>query len=106
MIAVKLRDHPLIKHPGGKNWPPVWTQRRIDGVKAVTGEEDGILIDVHAATDSSRCDLIVQYENEDYTGTLLFDEPKFCHQLAALLRQHIGKSIKEIGDSEVSFTPT
>jgi hypothetical protein len=101
MIALKLRDHPLIKHPGGKNWPPVWTQRRIDGVKAVTGE-DGILMYVHAATDSNKCWLIVEYENQNYTGTLLFDEAKFCHQVSALLRQHIGKSIKEIGDLDVS----
>jgi hypothetical protein len=102
MIAVKLRGHPLlIRHPGGKNWPPVWTQRRRDGVKAVTGE-DGILIYVHAAAGSNKCDLVIEYENENYTGTLLFDEAKFCHQVAALLRQHIGKSIKEIGDLDVS----
>jgi hypothetical protein len=102
MTAVKLRDHPLIRHPGGANWPPVWTQRRIDGVKAVTGE-DGILIYVHAATDSTKCDLVVEYENENYIGTLLFDEEKFCHQVAALLRQHIGSSIEEIGDLDLSF---
>jgi hypothetical protein len=101
-MTVKLRDHPLIRHPGGTSWPPVWTQRRIDGVKAVTGE-DGILIDVHAATDSNQCNLIVEDENENYTGALLFDEEKFCHEVADLLRQHIGKSIKDIGDLEVSF---
>ena len=101
MNAVKLRDHPLIRHPGGTNWPPVWTQRRIDGFKAVTGE-DGLLIYVHAATDSNKCDLVVECDNENYTGTLLFVEPKFCAQVAALLRQHIGKSIKDIGDLDVS----
>ena len=103
MTAVKLRDHPLIRHPGGKNWPPVWTQRRTDGVKAVTGE-DGILIYVHAATDSNKCDLVVEYENENYTGTLVFDGAKLCHEVAALLRQHIGKSITEIGDLDVSVS--
>jgi hypothetical protein len=103
MTAVKLRDHPLIRHSGGLNWPPVWTQRRIDGFKAHTGDV-GVLIYVHAASGSNKCDLVIEYENENYTGTLLFDEAKFCHQVADLLRQHIGKSIKDIGDLEVSFT--
>jgi hypothetical protein len=103
MTTIKLRDHPLIRHSGGLNWPPVWTQRRINGFKAQTGEV-GALIYVYAARGSNKCDLVIEYENENYTGTLLFDEAKFCHQVADLLRQHIGKSIKDIGDLEVSFT--
>jgi hypothetical protein len=101
MTGVKLRDHSLIRHPGGTNWPPVWTQRRINGVKAVTGE-DGVLIYVHAVTNSDKCDLVIESENENYTGTLLFPDPKFCQRVADLLRQHIGKSIKDIGDLDVS----
>jgi hypothetical protein len=101
-VTVKIRDHPLIRHPSGTNWPPVWTQRRIDGVKAMTGE-DGVLIYVHAATDSDKCFLVIEIENENYTGTLLFGDPKFGHHVADLLRQHIGSSIKQIGDLDVSF---
>ena len=101
MTALKLRDHPLIRHAGG--WPPVWTQRRLDGFKAQTGEV-GVLIYVHAASGSIKCDLVIEYENEYYTGTLLFDEARFCHQVADLLRQHIGKSITEIGDLDVSVS--
>jgi hypothetical protein len=103
MTTIKLRDHPLIRHSGGLNWPPVWMQRKIDGFKAMTGE-DGVLIYVHAASGLDRCDLVIEYENENYTGTLLFNEAKFCHQVADLLRQHIGKSLKNIGDLEVSVT--
>jgi hypothetical protein len=101
MNAVKLRDHPLIRHPGGANWPPVWTQRRIDGVKAMTGE-DGVLIYVHAATESDKCFLVIELENENYNGTLIFDDAKFCHHVADLLRRYIGKPIKDIGDLDVS----
>jgi hypothetical protein len=100
MTAAKLRDHPLIRHPGGANWPPVWTQRRIDGVKAMTGE-DGVLICVHAATDSDKCFLVIELENENYTGTLIFDDAKLCHQVADLLRRYTGKPIKDIGDLDV-----
>jgi hypothetical protein len=102
MTDVKLRDHLLLRHAGGSNWPPVWMQRRIDGFKAQTGEI-GVLIYVHAASGSNKCDLAIVDENENYTGTLLFDDAKSCHQIADLLRQHIGKSIKDIGDLDVSF---
>jgi len=40
-----------------------------------------------------------------YVGTLLFADSVFCAQVCALLQQHLGRSIKEIGDLEVSFTP-
>jgi hypothetical protein len=38
-------------------------------------------------------------------GALLFADSVFCSQVCALLQQHLGRSIKEIGDLEVSFTP-
>jgi hypothetical protein len=103
MTAIKLRDHPLIKHAGGPNWPPIWMQRRIDGFKAQTGEV-GVMMYVYAASGSNRCDLVIKYENENYTGSLLFDEANVCHHIADFLRQHIGKSITEIGDLDVSVS--
>jgi|ERR671922_2139085 hypothetical protein len=103
VTGVKLRDHPLLKHIDGPNWPPVWLQRRIDGFKAQTGEI-GVLIYVYAASGSNKCDLVIEDENENYTGTLLFDDAKSSQQVADLLRQHIGKSIREISDLDLSFT--
>jgi hypothetical protein len=97
---VKLRDYPLVKHGDAPNWPPLWTQGRIDGVKAVSGEV-GLLIFVHAAADSRKCYLVIEYENESYTGTLLFDEPGLCRQVANLLQHHLGRSIEEIGDLDI-----
>ena len=48
-MPVKLRDHPLMSYRGIPNWPPVWTQMRIGGVKIVKGEV-GVLIYVHAVS--------------------------------------------------------
>jgi hypothetical protein len=91
-------------HGGAPNWPPLWMQSRIDGVKAVNGEV-GVLIYVHAVVDLYKCYLVIEDENENYTGTLLFDNARLCGQVADLLQQHLGRSLKEIGDLDVSFTP-
>jgi hypothetical protein len=102
---VKLRDYSLVTNGNAPNWPPLWMQSRISGgVKAVIGEV-GVLIYVHAAADSRKCYLVIEDKNENYTGTLVFDNARLCRQVADLLQQHLGRSIKEIGDLEVSFTP-
>lgn len=59
--AVKLRDHPRLKHRGVPNWPPVWMQGRINGAKKASGEI-GVLIYVYAAADSHKCYLVIEYE--------------------------------------------
>jgi hypothetical protein len=102
--AMKLRDHPLMSYRGVPNWPPVWTQMRIGGVKIVKGEV-GVLIYVHAGGASNTCYLLIEHENENYIGNLVFDDPPFCHQIIDLLQQHPGGLVKEIGELDVSFTP-
>jgi hypothetical protein len=101
--TVKLRNHPLVRHPDGENWPPVWTRKTIDGVKAVSGEV-GVLIYVYAGSGWDKCYLVVEDGNEHYTGTLLFSDVKLCRQVTGLLRDHIGRSIHEIGDLDVRVT--
>ncbi len=100
---MKLRDHPLMSYSGVPNWPPVWTQMRIGGVKIVKGEV-GILIYVHAGGASNTCYLVIEHENENYTGSLVFDDGPFCRQIVDLLQQYRGRSVQEIGDLQVSFT--
>jgi hypothetical protein len=100
---VKLRDYSLM-NGGAPNWPPLWMQSRIVGGKAMNGEV-GVLIYVHAAADSRKCYVVIEDENENYTGTLVFDNARLCRQVADVLQQHLGRSIKEIGDLEVSFMP-
>jgi hypothetical protein len=47
----------------------------------------------------------MEYDGQHYVGSLVFDDSAFCAQICAVLQQHLGRSIKEIGDLEVSFTP-
>lgn len=100
---VKLRDYSLVTNGAAPNWPPLWMQSRIGGGKAMNGEV-GVLIYVHAAEDSRKCYVVIENENENYTGTLVFDNARLCRQVADLLQQHLGRSIKEIGDLDVIFT--
>jgi hypothetical protein len=99
-----LRDHPIMSYRGVPNWPSVWTQTRSDGIKKLSGEV-GVLIYVHApCPDSHKCYLVTEYENENYLGTLLFDDATVCSEITALLRQNLRKPIREIGELDVSFT--
>jgi hypothetical protein len=99
---MELRDHPLMSFHGPSNWPPVWTQGRQGG--KVVRDEVGILRYIHAYDKvPNKCFLVIEYKEEHYVGTLLFDDVTFGHQITTLLRQHIGRSIEEIGDLDLSY---
>jgi hypothetical protein len=68
--------------------------------------EVGVLRYVHlTAQESKKCYLVIEHNGQHYVGALLFDDSDFCSQICALLQQHLGRSVKEIGDLEVTFTP-
>ena len=102
---VPLREHPQMRRGIISNWPPVWTHPTKEGTKRINGEV-GVLRYVHSSDQASKkCYLVTEYDRDHYVGALLFDDSIFCSQVCALLQQHLGRSIKEIGDLEVSFTP-
>ena len=87
-----------------KNWPPVWAQAVKDGGKTVEGEI-GIL--KYALTDrrlSNKCFLVIEHGNERYNGTLSFDDTRFFLLVSHLLKNHVGRPIKEIGDLDLPYT--
>src|SRR5688500_13349008 len=101
---MELRAHPMMSHRSQRNWPPVWTQVTKDATKTVRGEV-GVLKYVHAnAKLSNKCFLVIEYAHEKYVGSLIFDDKTFCAQVAALLQRNQGRSIKDIGDLNLSFT--
>ena len=75
----------------------------IDGVKILKGEV-GVLIYVHAGGASNTCYLVIEHENQNYTGNLVFDDGPLCRQIVDLLQQYCRRSVKEIGDLQVSLT--
>jgi hypothetical protein len=99
-----LRDHPLMSYRGLRNWPPVWTQTRDDNVKTVKGEI-GVLTYVYSNPRmSSRCFLVIDYEGDPYVGALIFESHTFCDQITHLLWGQINRSIREIGNLNLSHT--
>lgn len=100
----RLRHHPLLNYRRVKNWPPVWTRGSEGIVQTVKGEV-GVLKEVYYdAGKSNKCFLVIDYQLQSYTGCINSPTKSFCTQLTHLLREHIGRSIEEIGDLDVSFT--
>jgi hypothetical protein len=101
---MQLRDHPLMTTRNGANiWPPTWS---------TTGQNDtpargevGILRYVKGSSESRKCFLVMEHENNHYVGTLWFRDLAFCSQICDILQQNIGRSIKEIGDLDLSYNP-
>ncbi len=64
----------------------------------------GVLVYVHPGGASNTCYLVIEHENENYTGSLVFDDGPFCRQIVDLLQRYCGRSVKEIGDLDVTCT--
>jgi hypothetical protein len=100
LTGVKLRDHPLLSRHNVSTWPPVWAWVGKTKSRNPHGEV-GVLKQVECDASLGRCFLIVEYENDLYMGCLFVNDPTFCRQLSIILRQHIGTTIKKIGDIDL-----
>ena len=40
----------------------------------------------------------------EYIGALLLSDPAFCEEIVEVVMQHLGDTIREIGDIDVSYT--
>ena len=101
---MKLRTHPLMSYRGVSNWPPVWvgTNRRHEPLKG----EVGVLKDVvpSKTEGANRFFLVIEDEELQYVGCLLFQDLSFCRQIYKLLDTHRGDSIEQIGDIDLRHT--
>ena len=95
----RLRDHALLL-----NWPPSLTSFTNLGTDVVR-REIGVLRQVRCnRLITNQCLLLIEHQGEFLIGALMFHEAKFCQQIAELLRHHIGRPIKDIGDLQLSRT--
>jgi hypothetical protein len=99
-----LRDHPLMMYHRVRSWPPVWTLTGSEN-KHAKGEI-GILKKVIRSyiKPYDRCYLIMEHCGAEYGGVLLLSDPAFCREIYRVLIQHCGKTIREIGDIDLSYT--
>jgi len=102
---MQLRDHPLMTRKSGfHNWPPKWTTTQRDRDNKPIGEV-GIFEDVMMSNlIDNKIFMLMQNLGLRYTGLLSFDDRIFCWQICILLRANIGRSLKEIGDLDLSCT--
>ncbi len=91
-----------MSYRGSKNWPPTWTNARNNDVKTIKGEI-GVLVYVHSHAElSTRMYLVMDHDGKTYVGTLIFENNTFCKQIGNLLRLHLKRPIKDIGDLDLS----
>jgi hypothetical protein len=99
---MELRKHPGMSFHGIPNWPPAWVDSKGDNKKQLRGEV-GILKYVHASNRiSKKCYLVIEHGSIKYIGCLIFNDASFCYAVSMLLRAHVGLTIKEIGDLDLS----
>jgi hypothetical protein len=87
---------------GTSNWPPVWTTFHGERDPSCVGEI-GILTDavMHKLIDN-KCFLLIECFGKRYMGCLTFDDPAFCRTIFSTLRAYRGRSIKDIGDVDLT----
>ena len=93
-----------MSYRGLRNWPPIWTWRGGAGVDHRPRGEVGILRDVFLSRvePRSRIYLIIEHENEEYMGSLLFVDATFCAQICELLNKHRGSRVADLGNLDVA----
>jgi|SRR5262245_40101508 len=100
-----LRDHPLMTYKGNRSWPPAWLwvagydnthpQGEVGILKAVVRSR----IQPH-----DRCFLVVEHYGAEYVGALLLNDPAFCRGIFDILNAHVGETVEEIGNIDLSYT--
>src|SRR3954465_13911083 len=97
-MSLQLREHPLTVKSGVKTWPPFWITSSGDAASGEIGILHDVLIGVLEPTTLF---LFIEFQGFRYVGSMSFDDPIFCQKICDLLKQNVGRSIKEIGDLEV-----
>jgi hypothetical protein len=106
LLAMHLRDHPLVSYRGRHTWPPIWVCKVGASKERTPQGEVGLLKKVLYEPDSQgRIFLIIDYEQAEYVGCVLFDSKLFCEQVAQRLLGYQGMSIKALGSLDIAPTP-
>lgn len=98
---MQLRNHPLMLYRGRRNWPPAWVWSGV-GLNERPRGEVGSLHDIQIFKVDNRIVLLMAYRDTPYIGCLRFDEATSYRRIGAILKRQIGRSIKEIGDLDLS----
>lgn len=84
-------------------WPPKWTGPYGPNKPLPQGEV-GVLKAVKPAAATpvgTRCHLVMSYNDDDYLGTLLFEDEEFHDRICAVFTENIGSTISAIGSIDI-----
>ncbi len=101
---MELRKHPCMTFLGRSNWPPAWTGPFGPSNPLPRGEV-GVLIRVldsaPSILNSPHCFVVIQWNQQEYVGSLHFDAEDAMREIVILFRNHLGRPIAEIGSLNV-----
>jgi hypothetical protein len=100
---MELRNHPRMTCLGRRTWPPEWKGPYGPDNPLPSGEV-GILIGVEPAPGNLQTPhfiVVMQWNQQDYIGSLYFDDEDFLQEILRLLPSCLGRSIAEIGSLDV-----
>jgi hypothetical protein len=100
----RLRDHPLMRRKSGiPSWPPQW--QPVGEANGIIQGELGILEDVSMSDSiNNKIFLAMGHLGDRYVSVIAFDDSTFARQLYPSLLKNIGRTIKDIGDLDLSHT--
>jgi hypothetical protein len=102
---MQFRDHPLMTRKSGFcSWPPAWTTTRHDKNDKLTGEVGTLQQVLTSYLTDTKLFMFIDYQGFRYLGLMAFDDTKFCAAIYTLLKSNVGRSIKDIGDLDLSYT--
>jgi hypothetical protein len=100
---MQVRSHPRMVWQGRPNWPPEWVGPYGPDNPLPKGEV-GTLGRVECVSSSPmgpHCSIVMNLNNQEYVGTLHFDEERFLETISHTLAAHIGQPLSEIGSLDI-----
>ncbi len=94
----------MTRKSGFPNWPPIWAKTHRGRESKPSGEIGTLEKPLRPEMFTNRLFVVIRHEGFRYMGSMAFDDPAFCYELYRLLKSHVGRSIKEIGDIDLSYT--
>ena len=94
----------MTRRSGLKTWPPRWTTPNQDKDDKPIGEIGSLEDVVMSELIDNKVFMFIEYQGLRYMGFMFFDDPPFCYEIYRILKRNLGRSIKEIGDIDLSYT--
>jgi hypothetical protein len=92
-----------MRYGGLSAWPPQWIKTGGGSSEAAPNIRNRNSKQVvFSKVDDTRCYLLIDFNKEEYMGTLLIEDAGFCRQISSLLQKHLGDSIEKIGSLDLS----